>query len=201
MDDERHSAPLQGRRSQLRPIFSADYEGLRIAELSTPNYLGWRFHGETPSPESYPNHLWAGVLAQYLVDDISARETVGLITCYDANQTHRHASIGVLSFTPGKPSLVVSEAVVLFIEMIFSTWNFRKLYFDTNSLALENFSIAASRLLSQEGRLVGHFEFGGRLVDRVILALMRESWAHHSSSLLRFALEQQHPYLLGKASS
>ncbi len=179
--------PLQrtvGRWITLRPIRHADYDAIRLAELSDQLGVRWRHRGTTPSPEAFAQALWAGVLVQYLVVDNDDHALVGLVTAYNADLQSGTCHVGFARFdrTDRSPGLI--EGVLLVADHLFTHWTFRKLYGETLEFNLADLGGVLSPLLTEEGRLRQHAYAGGRYWDLVHLALYREVWEAHRARLL-----------------
>lgn len=178
---------LVGKRSSLRPVSPADYEPLRMAEMDPSISTTWRFRGRTPSPEGHAQVLWAGVLAQFIVGDNATQNAAGLVTCYEADHENGVAYLAALRFSSAVNPLPFAEGLVLFVEYIFSQWNFRNLYLDSSSEAVRRYALFSGTLLVEQARLSDYYSTGRGTSDRVILCLSRDSWARRSPRLLRSA--------------
>jgi len=179
--------PLQrtvGRWITLRPIRHADYDAIRLAELSDELGVRWRHRGATPSPEAFAQALWAGVLEQYLVVDNDDHGLVGLVTAYNADLQSGTCHMGFARFDRHDRSPGLVEGVLLVADHLFTHWTFRKLYGETLEFNLTNLGGVLGPLLTEEGRLRQHAYAGGRYWDLVHLALYRDVWEAHRSRLL-----------------
>ena len=181
---------LAGAIVSLRAIGPADYERLRSLELSSSLLWRWRHGGHTPSPEAWTASLWNGALAQFLVVDNRTGEWVGLVNAYDADQRNQHAYIAAAKFAPSDRSARVLQGAMLFVDYVFSTWSFRKLYFEAPAFNLDQFRSAVGWLLVEEGRLRDHICLDGRLWDLLVLALYRAAWNSKRPELVEFAREE-----------
>lgn len=69
-------ARLSSRRVRLRPIERGDYENLYRSELAESLISRWRHRGATPSPDSWAQNLWLGVLSQFLICPVGLEPAV-----------------------------------------------------------------------------------------------------------------------------
>ena len=180
------TARLHSPRVSLRPIGQHDYDMLRHYELGEELILRWRHRGMTPSPEDYQRGLWAGVVAQFIVQVPSTRLPIGLIACYNADLVNRHAYLAGAKFDPADRSVTYFEAGVLFLDYVFETWEFRKLYMEVPQYNLSQIHSATTRLFVEEGRFKDHIYTGGRTWDQHILSITRESWQAGADRLRQF---------------
>ena len=179
--------PMQrtaGRWVTLRPVRHADYDAIRLAELSDELGVRWRHRGATPSPEAFAQALWAGVLVQYLVVDNDDHSLVGIVSAYNADLQSGTCHMGFARFDPDDRSPGLIEGVLLVADHLFTHWTFRKVYGETLEFNLANLGGVLGPLLVEEGRLRDHAFAGGRYWDLVHLALYREVWETHRGRLL-----------------
>jgi hypothetical protein len=167
---------LVGRHVALQPIRMQDYEALRMLELRAEFVPLWRHQGVTPSPEQWAKDLWTGVLAQFLVINLADHNPVGIVNCYNPDFRHRFAYIAAAKFDLQLRSPLFLEGLAIFLEYVFTIWDFRKLYFESTELTIEQFKSGIGGLFVKEGTLRQHRYFAGRYWDQHILAMYREAW-------------------------
>lgn len=177
-------APLDGRRVFLRPILASEQELLRLIESSPPLAGQWRFRGSTPSPEAHVASLWAGVLAQYLVVSRESQEPVGIVAVFDPHFGDGFAELAAAKFEPATWPVPLMQGLALFVEHVFRTWSFRKLYVRCLEPSYGRISSAVGWLLQREGTLREHAYVDGTYVDQHVLALYRETWERESTRIL-----------------
>jgi RimJ/RimL family protein N-acetyltransferase len=174
--DPVHNAPLVGRHVRLRPILPSDYEYLYELETNEQITWRWRFRGTTPSPEQFAQMLWEGVLVQFIVEHRETRQRIGRVLAYEANDRHGWCHFAIVM----DPSLNrmgwTLEALALFLNYLFKTWNFRKLYAETPEYVYDDFASGAGSSFHVEGRLGRHEWFQGRYWDLLLLAMYREDF-------------------------
>lgn len=164
-------------RVLLRPPDFPDYVALRRLELVGPMAATWRFRGTTPSPEEYPSALWAGVVAQHLVVRKPDELPVGIWLCYGGDTRNGHASIAGAKFDPSDRNPHFVEGGILFVDIIFRSWPFRKLYVEVPGYSLPQFSGSAGWLLTEEAVLKERYFHADRYWDEHIFSLSRERWS------------------------
>jgi hypothetical protein len=159
---------------------------LRQAELSSNLLFRWRHHGMTPSPEEFPRKLWSGVLAQFLVIDRGSNRVLGVYAAFNADLANGFASIAGAKFDSGDHSTRFMEAGVLFMEMLFAGWPFRKLYMEVPGYNISQVASGIGEIFVEEGRYKDHFYLNGKYWDHHLLALYRAAWSDASPALMRF---------------
>jgi len=171
-------ARLAGRTISLRPLTPADYSTLYRIFTHPENIIRFRLTGTTPSPESFPQLLWAGVFAQFLVIPAEGGEGIGLVSAYNADYANQFAYISVVMHPTAWKFGSGIEAALLHINYIFHNFDFRKLYLEVLEPNYQRFASGAPTLFDQEGRLRAHCFVGGRYVDLLTLAIYRERWSY-----------------------
>lgn len=181
---------LVGRRVRLRALNPADYELLRRVELSPHLLQRWRNRGATPAMADWVRSVEQTALAQFLVvDDRDGTEKwVGLVSVYNPDFQHGLAYLAVTKLSDPDHSTKVIEGSILFLNHVFRTWPFRKLYLETPQYNLDQFASGSGRLLEEEARLRDHWYYDGRYYDHVVLSIWRSNWDERKAALLRSAL-------------
>jgi hypothetical protein len=175
---------LRGRHVVLRQVMPEDYRFLRAAELTGEHGVRWRYHGATPSPEEWARGLWQSVLAQLLVVAIDEPTPIGLVAAYRPNFQDGHAALAAQRFAMHRPSPLMMLGTALFIDYVFTCWNFHKLYLEVPEYNLSQFQAGGGRVLEVEGRLRNHHWYGGRRWDQVVMAIHRDVWQQESTRML-----------------
>lgn len=170
--------PVSGRKVFLRLVMPGDYDLIRMVESSGENQVLYRHKGTTPSPEEFVARLWAGVLAQFMVCEKSTGQPVGVVAAYGADFRNGHVQLASIVFPDQIGAGWPLEGTELFIDYLFETFDFRKLYGETSSVIMRSFPSAMVDVGREEGRLVAHEYVKGELVDKVIVAIYRDDWAN-----------------------
>ena len=167
-------APLAGTWYELLPVMP-EHEGFLFG-LATDPTTGWRwrFRGSMPSIESFRSQLWNGILAQFVVADKRTAELVGHVIAYNADFHAGFAYMGIVASEAASGRGAVLEAGSVFINYLFHTFNFYKLYFEVPEFNLPQFGGGLGRIAKEEGRLRGHSFYGGYHWDEIIFALYRD---------------------------
>jgi RimJ/RimL family protein N-acetyltransferase len=169
-------APLVGRRVLLRTIRPIDYDRLYELEMGNERSVLYRHRGSSVAPEAYGSTLWTGVVSQFVVAPVDhPQDVLGLVACYSGDFRNGHARLAMV-IDPARRELGWPlEASNLFIDYLFVTFPFRKLYGDV----LEFGHVAQTfgrRVTREEARLRAHEYHAGQYWDRVTYALYREEW-------------------------
>jgi hypothetical protein len=189
---------LVGRHVVLRPVLPEDYRFLRVAETSGDLGIRWRYRGSAVSPDQWAQHFWQNVLSQYLVIGTRDPTPLGLVVAYRASFQDGHVCLGVESFSsrPRSPALIFGAC--LFVEHVFTCWDFHKLYMEVAEYNLHQFQSGIGQLFELEGRLREHTWYDGKRWDQLFLALYRTTWRERGVRLLRAA--QRPPELRARVS-
>jgi len=182
--------PLVGRHVQLRAITTDDYRFLQLVETSSEIGVRWRFRGTTPSPEGWAQSSGASSLAQFMVIKRVDRTPLGLVVAYQANFQDGYAYVAAAKFEPKQKSPLMILGIVMFINYVFSCWNFRKLYMEVPEYNLPQFSSRIDRYFTVEGTLREHIYSVGRYWDQFILSVDRSTWQERGQLLTQMALKE-----------
>jgi hypothetical protein len=177
---------LIGRHVALRPVTAADYAMLQMLETGGEVGARWRFRGQTPSPEAWVGNLWNGVLTQFLVQSRSEEGPIGLVVGYRASFQDRHLYLAATRFDLRRPTPLMMLGVALFLRHVFDTWAFRTVYMEVPEYNLDQIASGSGRYFSEQARLPGYYEQGGRTWDHVILALTRDVFEQRIRSAADF---------------
>jgi RimJ/RimL family protein N-acetyltransferase len=181
----RPSPPLSTRRIRLRTIDDRDSAFL-YALMTSPDAGGRvRFAGATPSPEKIAASLWDSVLAQFVVEDVSGHNPLGLVSITSPNFRDSYAYMSAVGLPEVQGSGLIAEAAMLGFNYGFVTWPFRKIYMEATETSYSAFKSGLGRLFSEEGRLREHSFWNGQYVDLLILAVYRATWADNVGILDR----------------
>ena len=185
--------PLRGKSVYLRPVTPEDYQSLLRVELSEQLGPRWRFRGSTPSPEQWSQATWSGTLAQFLAVARPSDRPLGIVAVHQANFQDGFAYMSAARFEPSRPSPAMMFAVAIFLNYVFTCWDFRKLYMEVPEYNYAQFASVIKRFAKMEGRLTGHTYFAGRYWDQMILAIYRDHWIPFAAEVLRAAQLESSP--------
>lgn len=178
------TAKLVGRKVALRPLTPDDYGFVYQLATGPDALVRWRHRGSTPPPEQYPQTLWQGVLTQFLAFRAEDGVPIGVVSAYNADFRNQCVSIAVLIAPPFEGRGWAMEAVFLLIDMLFQTWNFRKIYIESLEFNVSSFWSGAGRLFQVEGCLRDHEFHDGRYWHMYLLAIYRDEWIQASAQVL-----------------
>lgn len=171
-----------GNWTGLRIVEPSDYEAIRMVE-SHPDYIArYRNRATTPAPESFGATLWAGVLAQFVVVELSSNEAVGVVAAYDANFRSRHFSVAGFVHPAVRGAGWAAEGLVLLIDYAFKQFDFRKCYARVLEVNAASMSSVLDRVFTLEGKLRGDEYCDGDWMDTRIYGVMRQEWSSYRDS-------------------
>lgn len=167
---------LAGRHVRLTPLAPGHYDWLYATATSPAQGPRWRLRGAVPRPEQFVDWVWQGVLAQYVVTRVDDDRPLALLQCCDADLRNQHASLTVLVDGAHQRLGWPLEGALLFVDHLFRTWPFRKLYLEGMEANLAAVVSGGGGLFVEEGRLRGHEWFAEAWTDWVTYALYREAF-------------------------
>jgi hypothetical protein len=135
---------------------------------------GWRWRGQTPSPEAYEAHFWHEILCQFVVVTHSVGRIDGLVLCFNADFQAQHAEIAVIRLSSS--SVNFGSGVARFISYLFDMWPFRKLYVRVSELSIGNMTKTLERWGVLEGVLRDYIASGTGGADVYIYSISRDRW-------------------------
>jgi RimJ/RimL family protein N-acetyltransferase len=188
---ERFAVPsLRGRHVYLRPLTPQDYGFLHATEVSGEIGPRWRFRGSTPSPEQWAQATWGDVLAQFLVVNKRNDAPVGIVAAHRPNFQDGHAQLSAAKFKPEERTAAMMLGLAIFLQYVFSCWDFRKLYMEVPEYNYSQLASGVGRFFVLEGQLRRHSFFAGRFWDQMTLAIYRETWVERGGAVVGLELRQ-----------
>ncbi|MGP0050188.1 MAG: hypothetical protein ACLPZR_15250 [Solirubrobacteraceae bacterium] len=124
------------------------------------------------------------MLTQFLVVETSGDRPRGIVAVYRPNFEDRHAYLAAASFDARGPNPNVVLGLGLFVDYVFTCWDFRKLYMELPEFNLEPFATGVGWLFELEATMREHLFYSGRYWDRLVLALYRDTWRRERSRFL-----------------
>jgi RimJ/RimL family protein N-acetyltransferase len=167
---------MTGRHVRLRAVFPSDYEYLYA--LATHEKLGWRwrYRGTTPNPEVFQQNLWQTTVVQFVVERIEDGRSIGHVQAFDADDRNGFCHIGILLDPAVERSGWALEALLLFLDYLFTVFTYRKIYAEVVEFNYEQFASGANSVFKVEGRFKDHDWHAGRYWDLIVLALYRQDF-------------------------
>jgi RimJ/RimL family protein N-acetyltransferase len=165
-----------GRWVRLMPVVPSDVQFLY--RLATDEIVGlrWRHHGTVPSFEQFQQTYNNGVLTHFTVEAVHDSVAMGYVVAYGADLDGGTAYVGGVMDPNAVGTGFAIEAMEVFIDYLFATYAFRKLYFEVPEYNMSQFSRGYKHLLKEEGRQREHLYYGGEFWDRYLLAVYREDY-------------------------
>jgi RimJ/RimL family protein N-acetyltransferase len=167
---------LAGKHVRLRAVTQADYPFLVDLQTAPENLIRWRFRGSTLSPEQIVQSLWQGVLAQFLIVRADTGESVGLVVCYNPEFRHGYAYLAMIIAPKYEMSGWALEADAIFLNYLFETFGFRKVYLEVIEFNYHRLASGAGSLFHVEGCLKDHEYHLGHRWHLYTLAIYRDEW-------------------------
>lgn len=181
----RHACPpMRTRHIQLHTI--TDRDALFLYDLLTSPAAGGRvrFAGATPSPDKVAASLWDSVLAQFVIEGVSAQRPLGIVSITSPNFRDGYAYVSAVGTPEAQGSGLIAQGVLLGFNYAFLTWPFRKIYMEVSETSYEAFRSGLKNFFTEEGCLREHAFWDGRYVDVFTLAVYRSTWAARGQRLL-----------------
>jgi RimJ/RimL family protein N-acetyltransferase/acyl carrier protein len=168
--------PLEGLTVNLRPPTGSHFG--RLYEIATSSEVAWRwrFRGGIPSLDAFVQTFNSGVLAQFTVTRRSDDNVVGLVAAHAPDLQNGFVSVAVVMTPEAIGTGAGIEAVIMFLNYLFHTWNFHKIYFEAAEFNFSTYASGEGRFFHLEGRLKQHHYFRGRHWDQIIAAVYRNEF-------------------------
>lgn len=168
---------------RLVPVRPDHLPALYDAAVSPTEGFRWRFRGRTPSPEEFRSTLYAGVKAQFAVED-QRGEPIGLVVAYDEDPACRHCHIAFLrTARAGVAPGGMVEGMGLLLAYLFETFPYEHVYFEVPEYNLPLIERSVEGLLTEEGRLTRYYWHAQRAWDRCFFSIRRDDWTRFRSAL------------------
>lgn len=175
---------LYGRWVRLRAIRPSDYDFLYSLSLGPGVGTLWRHRGQSVSPERFVALLWTDVTAQFMLTSRESGRQFGYVSCVQADHRHGFAFLAMVISPEFQRRGWPIEGFFLFVEYLFLTFGFRKLYLETFDFNLVAFESATRGLLKEECRLSDYEAYQGGFADKVILSIDQRTWDERSVRVL-----------------
>jgi RimJ/RimL family protein N-acetyltransferase len=162
-----------------------------LFQLSThpSTALRWRFRGVVPTYEEFVNGLRTFSFASYLICSTERpNEVLGVVYGYDVDYRNRHCYIATQVMPQYEGAGWTQEGVALFINYLFSVFDFRKIYGEATELSAETFKSGADKRFRLEAVLKDHEYIMGNWIDLYIISIFREDWDSQHDAVMRWAL-------------
>jgi RimJ/RimL family protein N-acetyltransferase len=167
---------LEGITVRLRPVFPPDTALIYDLSMAPESAFRWRYRGEVVPLDAFVRDLWKDVLVQLIVESRRNGEPIGIVGAYSPDMRNGTVHLGVALKPTHTGHGAGIEAGGLFVNYLFKTWNFRKIYGYTPAWNIAQFANGGGRTFREEGRLVEHEYYDGRFWDLYIMALHRRDW-------------------------
>jgi len=168
--------PLSSTHAVLRPLFPDDVTQLYSLVQHPEVSRTWRFRGQTPSPEAFYDCLWHKVIAQFVICRHSSSAAIGLVTAFNGDFRNGHCELSVVAAAQMRTSPVIAQGIIQFVDYVFETFGFRKVYLETLDCNVARLGIDRHIAVEVEGRKRAHERVSGEWTDLVVGAIYRDAW-------------------------
>jgi RimJ/RimL family protein N-acetyltransferase len=184
------SPNLTGQRVVLDGVQPQDYAFLHRLAVHPETGFRWRFRGATPGPEEFNRGLWNQVTAQFVISERATKRQVGVVTSYGTNLRDGWTYVALCGDPDVDRRGLGVEALGVFLEYLFTMWNFHKVYFEIPAFNFKRLAPSISDYFTQEGTLHDHLFYGGRRWDMYIYSVTRTRWSYlaRSNDVVQFGL-------------
>jgi len=141
-----------------------------------------RFHSVTLGPNDIALQLWGGVLCHFAVWDKRTNVPIALVCAYDVAGALMTGFVHAVIDTDAMRTGECKEALLLFIQFMFSSWPLRKLYIRYVVVApeldvwKEALEVEGTTQWESVGVQQRHVNDAGVYFDQEIFELTRERW-------------------------
>ncbi len=171
--------PLEGARVKLRPMIDSDIPRLHKICIQSEVAWRWRFSGAFPSLEAFAATLSGGSIAQFTIVGATSDRVLGYISAYNADLRNRTVYFAVAIDESVIGTGFGVEATILFVNYLFTTWEFHKVYFEAVSFALDKYKSILNKLFAIEAVLKEHYYYAGSRWDMITCAIYRTTAVNH----------------------
>jgi len=168
--------PMATRRVSLRPLREEDYRFLYDIAVSDDVGFRWRFRGYIPTFPVFMDTLFTDVLCQFVVEDLTQDERIGVVVAYHPDLRNRYVYLGAALRSADIGAGRGVEACALLCNYLMLNWDLRKIYFETVEFSYVMFRSGRSSLFEEEAVLRDHIYYQGRYWNQYILSLTKEVW-------------------------
>jgi RimJ/RimL family protein N-acetyltransferase len=116
------------------------------------------------------------VLAQFLIVRADTGEPIGLVVCYNPEFRHGYAYLAMIIVPKYEMSGWALEADAIFLNYLFETFGFRKIYLEVIEFNYQRLASGAGSLFHVEGCLKDHEYHLGHRWHLYTLAIYRDEW-------------------------
>lgn len=167
---------LAGSWVQLRPVVPSDYPFLYELTANPQYGFAWRGRAGQPTYDDFVRTLGVGVFQQFLVTTVDGRRRLGLVLCYQADFRNRHAYLAMQAVPEVTSRGWVLQAGGLFVNYLFSCFDFEKLYAESPEFVVDSFRSGLGKDFVQEACFTRHERYMGRWWDSYVFAYYRSRW-------------------------
>jgi acyl carrier protein len=160
----------------------------------------WRFRGPQPTYEEFVRTMRDTVFIQFLIVSTDGARRLGVVVCYAADFRNRTAYIAVQAIPEVMSKGWVLNAGSLFINYLFSCYDFHKLYAESPEFVAESVRSGIGKGFVEEACFREHERFMGRAWDVFVFAYYRSTWEASGTRWQRLASSESVPEVTSSES-
>lgn len=169
-----------GSRVRLRPVLPDDMPMLYKSSLSPEFGFRWRLRGASTSVDDFQRMLYGGTLVHFIAERSDTGKPQGIVAAYDARFNARSCYLAFQRTTDYPGVSEMFEAFILFVDYVFRTWDFRKIYADVPGFNFSKYCSHPSDMFQIEARLREHDFYNGQWWDLFTIAIYRQRFIEFS---------------------
>jgi RimJ/RimL family protein N-acetyltransferase len=176
--------PLTGRRVRLRAVVPDDHEYLYRLANHPDVQENWRYRGPSPSPWQFAQDLWEGTLTHFVAERKVNGQRFGYVQAFDASPRNGWVHAALMLDPMLARSAWAFESVPLFVNYVFTMWNFDRIYAAAPEPVFERCRSGDSTWFQVEGRLRDHEVIDDQYRDIVLMTVTRAAWEKFGPALV-----------------
>jgi len=162
-------------------VTDSDVDFMFFLGSAEENIVRWRLRGRTANPQTFQQFLWGNSDVQFLICRHGG-EPIGHVCTYHSDESSGTTKVAAVLIPKVQRRAWPLEGIFLFLDYVFASFPFRKVYFEVPGFNEGNFGLFLERFTTQEGRLVDAVFTDGRYWDLSFLTMTREDWMELKSS-------------------
>ena len=179
----------------LRPVRPDDLPYVYELVVRDEHAWRWRFQGALPSYDEFVRSFSTSVFTQLVVTSRRDSHPIGIVVAHNASLINRTTYLSALVSPQNAVPGPGAEAVRLFADYLFRTWEFEKVCMEVPEFNIGQFQSGLGDILDVEGCLKKHLYCDGRRWDQYIVTI------HRSRFRDRWPLSSRIHTHLGRSSS
>jgi RimJ/RimL family protein N-acetyltransferase len=155
----------------------ADEDALYAVATEPGNRPQWLQRGKAVDHGGFLRTLTDGALCAFVAESLNSAKPLAILLAYGADFQAQRASIAIAGTQSAQMSGQLVEALGLFVNYLFETHPFEKLYAEVVDFNLNRFASGQGRWFEIEGQLRNHEFVCGGYRDVFILSISRSRFS------------------------